>query len=116
MHDLIITKPQLYDRLISVYVGMTYLIYNLYDRTSEVVSRLELRSTLFFYCSEVGEYRVMGCPKCIDDKKYERNAFIFNFVFVFSSSINTSAYEPVIQKMGNAFRTYEVQYSIPSII
>lgn len=59
-------------------------------------------------CREVGEYRVIGCPKCIDDNKYERNAFIFNFVFVFSSSINTSAYEPVIQKMGNAFRTYEV--------
>lgn len=60
-------------------------------------------------CSEVGEYRIMGCPKCIDDKKYERNAFIFNFVFVFSSSIDTSTYEPVIQKMGNAFRTYEVR-------
>lgn len=60
------------------------------------------------YCSEVGEYTVMGCPKCIDDKKYERNAFIFNFVFVFSSSTDTSAYVPVIQKMGNAFRTYEV--------
>ena len=59
----------------------------------------------------MGEYRVMGCPKCIDDKKYERNAFIFNFVFVFSSSIDTSTYVPVIQKMGNAFRTYEVMYT-----
>ena len=56
----------------------------------------------------MGDYIVMGCPKCIDDKKYERNAFIFNFVFVFSSSTDISAYEPVIQKMGNAFRTYEV--------
>lgn len=81
VHDLIITKPQLYDRLISI---------------------------------EVGEYRIMGCPKCIDDKKYERNAFIFNFVFVFSSSIDTSAYVPVIQKMGNAFRTYELESSFLS--
>ena len=65
-------------------------------------------STAKYCCREVDEYRVMGCPKCIDDKKYERNAFIFNFVFVFSSSMDTSSYVPVIQKMGNAFRTYEV--------
>jgi len=58
-------------------------------------------------CREVGDYKIVGCPKCINDKKYERNAFIFNFVFVFSSP-NTSSYEPVIQKMGNAFKTYEV--------
>lgn len=81
VHDLIITKPQLYDRLISI---------------------------------EVGEYRIMGCPKCIEDNKYERNAFIFNFVFVFSSSIDTSTYIPIIQKMGNAFRTYELESSFLS--
>ncbi len=61
-----------------------------------------------WFCSEVGDYKVVGCPKCIDDKKYERNAFIFNFVFVFPSATDTSMYEPAIQKMGNAFRTYEV--------
>ena len=63
---------------------------------------------MLFHCREVGDYRIMGCPKCIEDNKYERNAFIFNFVFVFSSSIDTSTYIPIIQKMGNAFRTYEV--------
>ncbi len=56
---------------------------------------------------EVGDYKIVGCPKCIDDKKYKRNAFIFNFVFVFSC-MDTSSYEPVIQKMGNSFKTYEV--------
>ncbi len=57
---------------------------------------------------DVSGYRVVGCPKCIDDKKYKRNAFIFNFVFVFYSSTDHTPYEPLIQKIGEAFRTYEV--------
>lgn len=81
VHDLIITKPQLYDRLISV---------------------------------DVAGYRVVGCPKCIDDKKYKRNAFIFNFVFVFDSSTDPTPYEPVIQKIGEAFKTYELESSFLS--
>ena len=64
-------------------------------------------------CSDVGDYRVVGCPKCIDDdKKYERNAFIFNMVFVFDSTTCTSPYEPVILKMGDAFKTYEVGWLV----
>ena len=50
----------------------------------------------------------MGSPRCIDDKKYARNAFIFNFVFVFASSTNTTAYEPIVTKIGDTFRTCEV--------
>lgn len=76
VHDLIITKPQLYNRLISV---------------------------------DVGGYRIVGCPKSIQDNKYARNALIFNFVFVFKEETDTSAYEPVIQKLGEAFRTYELE-------
>lgn len=53
-------------------------------------------------------YRIVGCPKCISDKKYDRNAFIFNSVFVFDSTTDTSPYEPIIQKLGDAFKTYEV--------
>ena len=58
--------------------------------------------------SEVAGYKFIGCPKCIEDNKYERNAFMFNFVFVFDSSTDTSPYEAVILKMGNAFKSYEV--------
>ena len=62
------------------------------------------------YCvfSEVAGCKFIGCPKCIEDNKYERNAFMFNFVFVFESSTDTSPYEAVILKMGNAFKSYEV--------
>ena len=58
--------------------------------------------------SEVAGCKFIGCPKCIEDNKYERNAFMFNFVFVFDSSTDTSPYEAVILKMGNAFKSYEV--------
>ena len=56
----------------------------------------------------MGGYRIVGCPKSIEDNRYARNALIFNFVFVFEEETTTTTYEPVIQKLGNAFRTYEV--------
>ena len=62
----------------------------------------------FLSFSEVTGYKFIGCPKCIKDNKYERNAFMFNFVFVFDSSTDTSPYEAVILKIGNAFKSYEV--------
>ncbi|CAI7995261.1 GATOR complex protein NPRL2 [Geodia barretti] len=81
VHDLIITKPNLYNRLISV---------------------------------DISGYRIVGSPRCIDDKKYARNAFIFNFVFVFTSSTCTTAYEPIITKVGDTFRTCELESSFLS--
>jgi uncharacterized protein (UPF0297 family) len=81
VHDLIITKPKLYNRIISV---------------------------------DVSGYRIVGSPRCIDDKKYARNAFIFNFVFVFTSSTVTAAYEPIITKIGDTFRTCELESSFLS--
>ena len=61
---------------------------------------------------DVSGYRIVGSPRCIDDKKYARNAFIFNFVFVFTSSTATTAYEAIITKIGDTFRTCEVR-SVP---
>ena len=50
----------------------------------------------------------MGCPKVIQDNKYERNALLFNVVFVLDSSLDHTPYEPVLLKLGDTFRTYEV--------
>ena len=57
---------------------------------------------------DAGGYRIVGCPKSIVDNKYARNALIFNVVFVFGAETDTSPYEPVVQKLGEAFKTYEV--------
>ncbi len=61
-----------------------------------------------FFCRDVGGYRIVGCPKSIEDKKYARNALIFNIVFVFSEDAEIAVFEPVVQKLGDAFKTYEV--------
>ena len=58
---------------------------------------------------DVSGCRIVGSPRCIDDKKYARNAYIFNFVFVFTSSTATTAYEPIITKIGDTFKTCEVR-------
>ena len=50
-----------------------------------------------------------GCPKGIEDKKYDRNSFIFNFVFVFDADVDVAAYESVIRKLGAVFHDCEVR-------
>ena len=85
------------------------LLYIVRTCTLTVSSLLATYTSLVYPpCRDVARYKIVGCPKGIDDKKYERNVFIFNFVFVFDSSTDTTPYEPVIQKLGDAFQTYEV--------
>lgn len=52
--------------------------------------------------------KLAGCPKGIEDKKYDRNSFIFNFVFVFDADVDVAPYEPVIRKLGAVLRDCEV--------
>ena len=49
-----------------------------------------------------------GCSKGIEDKKYDRNSFIFNFVFVFDADVDVAPYESVIRKLGAVFHDCEV--------
>jgi hypothetical protein len=75
-HEYIITKPHLYNRLISV---------------------------------DLDTIKIAGCPKGIEDKSYSRNAFIFNFGFVFDTNVDLAPFEIVIRKLGTSFRDYEVE-------
>ena len=83
-------------------------IHSTYMYTNCIILISHIQSLVYPPCRDVARYKIVGCPKGIDDKKYERNVFIFNFVFVFDSSTDTTPYEPVIQKLGDAFQTYEV--------
>jgi hypothetical protein len=71
----------------------------------------------------------MGVPQCIEGKQYERNALLFNVVFIFHKpkqknsqrkedqntipayniSIDTDTYKPIVRKLAFVFRTLEVQ-------
>lgn len=53
----------------------------------------------------------MGCPVIIDNKKYKRNALIFNLCMVFDTSVNTEKYEGIVKKLAGYLRTLEVTLS-----
>lgn len=52
--------------------------------------------------------KILGCPQSIEDKKYKRNALLFNFGFVFDPNAETTVFQPVVKKLSGCFRTLEV--------
>jgi len=52
-------------------------------------------------------HKIVGCPVCIEDKKYARNEFIFNLCFVFLPKTDTTQYEEVVKKLADYFTTLE---------
>lgn len=53
------------------------------------------------YFRTLKDYKILGFPVKIDDKKYARNAFYFNLCFVCDSEARTVHYEPVVKKMSD---------------
>eukprot|EP00128_Syssomonas_multiformis_P018811 Colp12_sorted_trinity150504_noHs@35256 len=54
-------------------------------------------------------HKVVGYPVIIENKKYQRNALMFNVAFVFDPSTSTEKYEPVIRKIARYFTCLEVE-------
>ena len=54
-------------------------------------------------------YTFMGFPVVIENKKYNRNALLFNAVFVFQETDETQEYEPVVKKLANYLTTLELE-------
>ncbi|KAJ3404982.1 Nitrogen permease regulator 2 [Chytriomyces hyalinus] len=52
---------------------------------------------------------IVGHPVSIEDPKYERNAFLFNLVFVFEAHANFQPYEQIVRKMARFLRSLEVE-------
>ena len=44
-------------------------------------------------------HKILGCPVCIDNPKYARNALMFNLCLVFDAAADTLPYESVVKKM-----------------
>lgn len=52
----------------------------------------------------------MGHPVCIiDEEKYKRNQFIFNFCFVLSKNVEFSSYEKIVRRVAHLFQENEEQ-------
>lgn len=63
------------------------------------------------------DYKILGFPVKIDDKKYARNAFYFNLCFVCDAEARTVHYEPVVKKMSDFLvRNYTLEIIALSIL
>lgn len=55
------------------------------------------------------EKKLIGCPVCIEHKKYSRNALLFNLGLVCDARTKTCALEPIVKKLSGYLTTLEVK-------
>lgn len=61
----------------------------------------------FIFSTAMGK-KLIGCPVCIEHKKYSRNALLFNLGLVCDAQSNTCALEPIVKKLSGYLTTLEV--------
>ncbi|KAM6345304.1 GATOR1 complex protein NPRL2 isoform 3-T3 [Alca torda] len=55
------------------------------------------------------EKKLIGCPVCIEHKKYSRNALLFNLGFVCDARAKACALEPIVKKLAGYLTTLELE-------
>ena len=67
--------------------------------------------------------KLIGCPVCIEHKKYSRNALLFNLGLVCDAQSKTYALEPIVKKLSGYLTTLEVmgnrflhEYGCPGLL
>lgn len=63
---------------------------------------------------KIDRFKILGYPVNIENEKYSRNSFNFNFCFVFPYNSDTTPYESAIKRMGKMFQVLEEQSCILS--
>ncbi|XP_055883687.1 GATOR complex protein NPRL2-like isoform X2 [Biomphalaria glabrata] len=58
--------------------------------------------------------KFVGCPVCIDNSKYQRNAFIFNICFVFNEGSSSTPYCSVVKKLASYLTQLEDEHAFLS--
>lgn len=94
--------------IISCQVPENYISKELFDSISVyIITKAELqRSTITV---TLQDYKVLGFPVRIDNKKYARNAFHFNLCFVCDSDARTVQYEHVVTKFSEYLMAMEME-------
>lgn len=108
----IITKPELQNKLITVYVTLLSSPFDqiYFDNCVYVLCFYALilcALYIFFFSTAMGK-KLIGCPVCIEHKKYSRNALLFNLGLVCDAQTNTCALEPIVKKLSGYLTTLEV--------
>lgn len=65
------------------------------------------QTSLLSFSTAMGK-KLIGCPVCIEHKKYSRNALLFNLGLVCDAQTNTCALEPIVKKLSGYLTTLEV--------
>ncbi|KAK6338692.1 Nitrogen permease regulator 2 [Orbilia brochopaga] len=83
------------------------LLVNFDEISDYIIPKQQLCDRLITFCRN--RYRLLGFPVCLEDDKYDRNEFIFNFVIVLDEAEEFSAYKPVVKKLARLFKALEEQ-------
>ncbi|XP_066900221.1 GATOR1 complex protein NPRL2 isoform X6 [Kogia breviceps] len=71
-----------------------------------IITKPELQNKLITVTAM--EKKLIGCPVCIEHKKYSRNALLFNLGFVCDAQAKTCALEPIVKKLAGYLTTLEI--------
>ncbi|CAG9773962.1 unnamed protein product [Ceutorhynchus assimilis] len=94
--------------IISCQVPDNYISKELFDSISVyIITKAELQRSTITVTLE--DYKVLGFPIRIDNKKYARNAFHFNLCFVCDSDTRTVQYEHVVTKLSDYLLSMEIE-------
>ncbi|KAI0217123.1 Nitrogen permease regulator 2, partial [Massospora cicadina] len=77
-----------------------------------IIPKTQLCDNLLIFTA--GSFKVAGYPITIENRKYERNALMFNLCWVFDSHAVINSYEPIISKMAGVLRSLEVENELLS--
>ncbi|XP_070152194.1 GATOR complex protein NPRL2 isoform X2 [Polyergus mexicanus] len=93
---------------ITCQVPDNFISKDIFDNVSVyIIPKAQLqRSTITI---TLKDYKILGFPVKIDDKKYARNAFYFNLCFVCDANARTVHYEPVVKKMSDFLIALEIE-------
>ncbi|XP_042307188.1 GATOR complex protein NPRL2 isoform X2 [Sceloporus undulatus] len=72
-----------------------------------IITKPELQNKLITVTAM--EKKLIGCPVCIEHKKYSRNALLFNLGFVCDARAKTCALEPIVKKLAGYLTTLELE-------
>lgn len=96
----------------SVEVNPDNVLFNFDTVKNYIIPKPQLCNK--FVSFKVNRFKVLGFPVNIENSRYARNSFNFNFGFVFPYDSDTTPYEASIRRMGKMFRALEEQSFILS--
>jgi len=98
--EYVIPKSQLCGRLVTLY-DTIFFMKKKKKRKKPSSNALPLRS-------RTEEHTIMGVPVMLENKKYDRNAMLFNLGLAFHPDADAKCYEPVARKLADTLRKLEV--------